>query len=198
MRKFSLSSKIKAFPDTYEVDGNTFSIYTDYRRILRILRLLDDPNVLDTDKHIVMMTLFFKDKIPPEPYEAFKWFVSCGIERESSGEKDFDFEQDACEIYAAFMQLYGIDLIETDMHYWRFSMLLDGIFSTENALSNKVHLRHMDDSKSKRDSAIARAKRNAAVSSTISGATASLENLIRERIQAGKPINDLLGGVNGD
>lgn len=195
MYSFSLSSKNRALPEVYQVDGSTFPIYTGFRRVLRILRLLDDPNVLDTDKHFVMMTLFFKDKIPPDPYEAFKWFVSCGIERESGGEKDFDYEQDAREIYAAFMQVYGIDLIETDMHYWRFSMLLDGVFSTDNALSNKVHLRHMDDSKAKRDSAIARAKRNAAVSSTISGATANLENLIRERIQAGKPINDLLGGV---
>lgn len=197
MHSFSLSSKNMVLPEVYQVDGSTFPIYTGFRRILRILRLLDDPNVLDTDKHIAMMALFFKDKIPPDPYEAFKWFVSCGIERESSGEKDFDYEQDAREIYAAFMQVYGIDLIETDMHYWRFSMLLDGVFSTDNALSNKVHLRHMDDSKAKRDGAIARAKRNAAVSSTISGATANLENLIRERIQAGKPINDLLGGVNG-
>lgn len=196
MEKFSLSSKDKALPEAYTADGNAFSIYTDFRRILRILRLLDDPNVLDLDKHIGLVRLFFKGDIPPDPLDAFKWFVSCGIERESGGDKDFDYEQDAREIYSGFMQIYGIDLTQTDMHFWKFSMLLDGLFATDNALSNKVHLRHLDDSKAKRENDLSRAKRNAAVGCNMSAADAALENLLRQRIQAGKPINDLLGGVN--
>lgn len=197
MKQFSLSLKNRALPEAYIADGNAFPIYTDFGRILRILRLLNDPEVLDADKTTVALELFFRAKLPPDPVSVLQWFINCGEERDGSGEKDFDFEQDAREIYSAFMQVYGIDLIDTDMHYWRFSMLLDGLFSCDNALSNKVRLRHADDSKAKRSSDLERAKRNAAIGCTLSGADAALERQLQERIKAGKPVHDLIGGGSG-
>ncbi len=194
MNKFSLSAKDKAFPEAYIVDGNAFPVYTDFRRILRILRLLNDPEVLDADKMSIAQTLFFKSDLPPDPGAALLWFINCGEEREGGGEKDFDFEQDAREIYAAFMQVYGIDLMGEDMHYWKFSILLDGLFACDNALSNKVRLRHADDSKAKQKDNLERAKRNVAINCTISGADAALEKQLQQRIKAGKPIHDLIGG----
>ena len=196
MQKFSLSTKSKALPEAYTTEGSAFPVYTDFRRILRILRLLNDPEVLDTDRGILAAKLFFKGELPPHPEEALIWFINCGENRESGGEKDFDFEQDAREIYSGFMQVYGIDLLQEDMHYWRFSMLLDGLFASENALSNKVRLRHADDSKAKRGDDLARAKRNAAIGGAFTGADITFEKQFRERIKAGKPIHDLLGGEN--
>ena len=40
MKQFSLSLKNRALPEAYIADGNAFPIYTDFSRILRILRLL--------------------------------------------------------------------------------------------------------------------------------------------------------------
>lgn len=194
MKRFSLSTKEKTFPDAYTADGSVFPIFTDYRRILRILRLLNDPEVLDGDKTRIALTLFYKSETPPESIAGLQWFINCGEVRDGGGDKDFDFEQDAREIYAAFMQVYHIDLLETDMHYWRFSILLDGLFACDNALSNKVRLRHMDDGESKRKSDLERAKRNVAISRSVSGADVALEKQIQERIKAGKPIHDLIGG----
>ena len=194
MQRFSLSSKSKALPEVYETEGNAFSVYTDFRRILRILRLLNDPEVLDVDKEAIAIRLFFKESVPPSPGEALAWFINCGEFRESGGDKDFDFEQDAREIYSSFMQVYGIDLLQEDMHYWRFSMLLDGLFASENAISNKVRLRHADDSKTKRNDDYARAKRNVAIDYSVSGADVALEKQIQQRIKEGKPIYDLIGG----
>lgn len=195
MQKFSLSNKDKSLPDVYAFDGSDFPIYTDFRRILRILRLLNDPQVLDADKHAIMQALFFKNKIPPDPQIALQWFINCGEIREGSGDADFDFEQDAREIYSSFMQIYGIDLLQEDMHYWRFSMLLDGLFSCENALSNKVRLRHADDSEAKRKNDFNRAKRNVEIGRKISSGDAAVQEALVQRLQEGKPINDLLGGV---
>lgn len=195
MEKFSLSLKNKALPEAYVSNGRAFPIYTDFRRILRILRLISDPQVLDSDKHSISMRLFFKSEIPPDGQSALQWFINCGEEREGGGDQDFDYEQDAREIYSAFMHVYSIDLLESNMHYWRFSMLLDGLFSCENALSNKVHLRHMDDSKAKRKNALNRAKRSVEIGRNISSGDAALESQISRRLQEGKPINDLLGGV---
>lgn len=196
MQKFSLSRQ-KVLPEAYTAaDGSAYFINTDFKVILRILRLLDDPQVLNVDKHAIMLRLFFKDKIPPDPQDALRWFISCGETRESSGEKDFCFEQDAREIYAAFMQVYNIDLLAVNMHFWRFSMLLDGVFACDNALSNKIQLRHADDSNAKRKNTMNRAKRNAEIGRNISSGDAALEFQIRKRLQEGKPINDLVGGVN--
>lgn len=194
MQKFSLSTKNKALPETYVTEGSAFPIYTDFRRILRILRLLNDPEVLDVDRGILVQKLFFKGDLPQHPEKALIWFINCGEQREGGGDKDFDFEQDAREIYSGFMQVYGIDLLKEDMHYWRFSMLLDGLFASENALSNKVRLRHADDSKAKRSDDLARAKRNAAIGCVFSGADIALEKQIQQRIKEGKPIHDLIGG----
>ena len=194
MQKFSLSTIKNALPDAVMVDGSAFPIYTDFRRILRILRLLNDPEVLDGDKHILFLKLFFKGKIPPEPQEAFLWFLHCGEEHEGGGDHDFDYEQDAKEIYSGFQQVYGIDLLDTDMHFWRFSALLNGLFCTDTALANKVQLRHVDDSKAKQKANLARAKRNAAIGQNISKGDAAIEQKIRERLKAGKTIGDLIGG----
>jgi hypothetical protein len=194
MKKFSLSTKHKVFPDAYEADGNAFPIYTDFRRILRILRLIADSEVLDKDRHVLMLRLFFKGDIPPDPQNALAWFINCGETREGSGERDFDFEHDAREIYTAFQHVYGIDLMNCDMHWWRFSMLLDGLFACDNALSNKVRLRHANDSTAKRKNDLQRAVRNAAIGQHVSRADAAIEQKIRDRLKAGKPINDLIGG----
>lgn len=196
MQKFSFSGKNRALPDAYTADGSAYPIYTDFRRILRILRLLNDPQVLDADKHSIMLSLFFRGEIPPDPQAALSWFVNCGQVREGSGDHDFDFEQDAAEIYSAFMQVYRIDLLQEDMHFWRFSMLLDGLFSCENALSNKVRLRHADDSTAKRKNDFNRAKRNVEIGRKISSGDAAVQEALLQRLQEGKPINDLLGGVD--
>lgn len=194
MQKFSLSTIKNALPDAVTVDGSAFPIYTDFRRILRILRLLNDPEVLDGDKHILFLKLFFKGQIPPEPQDVFLWFLHMGEEHEGGGERDFDYEQDAKEIYSGFQQVYGIDLLETDMHFWRFSALLSGLFCTDTALANKVQLRHADDGKAKQKANLARAKRNAAINQNISKGDAAIEQKIRERLKAGKSIGDLIGG----
>ena len=44
------------------------------------------------------------------------------------GKKTIDFEQDGEFIYSAFMQKYGIDLIESDMHWHKWLALFRGLF----------------------------------------------------------------------
>lgn len=41
----------------------------------------------------------------------------------------YDFVFDAKYIISGFWQDYGIDLTETDMHWWKFRILLDGLSS---------------------------------------------------------------------
>ena len=41
--------------------------------------------------------------------------------------KYFDFDFDSPYIFAAFMQTYGIDLTDTDMHWYKFKALFDAL-----------------------------------------------------------------------
>ena len=194
MHKFSLSNTSKALPDSYIENGSAFPVNADFRIILRIFRLLHDPQVLDEDKHAIFLKLFFPGEIPPSPYAAFKWFANCGEETEGTGEKDFDFEQDAMEIFASFMQVYGIDLLECPgMHWWKFSALLSGAFVQNTALNNKISLRHIDDSEAKRKSDLHNAKQRAAICEKMSVSDRMLENEMKKRLMNGDSIADLLG-----
>ena len=54
-----------------------------------------------------------------------------------------DFEQDENYIISSFIYDYGIDLQTTDMHWWKFIDLLNGL-SSECILSRVRDIRTMD------------------------------------------------------
>ena len=60
-----------------------------------------------------------------------------------SDKKVFDFVQDAELIYAAFMQTYHIDLIDTPLHWWKFGALLSGLPS-DTRFAEVVQIRTME------------------------------------------------------
>ncbi len=193
MRKFSLSSP-DVLPEEVWAQERSYPVHTDFRVILRIFRMLADPEISDTDKPLLLRAMFFKGEYPQDADGAFEWFVRCGMEKsESSGERDFDYEQDSQEIYSAFYQVYGIDLMCTPLHWWTFSALLGGVFAGENALSNKIRLRHMDDSEAQRKNSLERQKRAVQIRQTISRSEAAFEEQIRQRLEKGLPIDDLMG-----
>lgn len=196
MKRFTLASLTAPIrlPDSVEYQGREYPVYTDFRRVLLALKLLGDPNVMPTDKHRLLAQIMYPDCVPPDPWAPLKAFIRCGRDSKGgNGDRDFDYEQDAAEVYAAFMQVYHIDLLNVpELHWWAFVPLLDGVFACDNALSNKVRLRHLDDSKTARKAAADRAKRNAALAEETSAADAMLDKRIRDRLKAGKPIDDLL------
>lgn len=78
------------------------------------------------------------------------WFFTCGREKEKkkfprkaagiNSNKPFDFKEDAELIYAGFIQQYGIDLQEIDMHWWKFMILLENL-GAETRLSKVMEYR---------------------------------------------------------
>jgi hypothetical protein len=194
MHTFSLSA-LDGFPEAVEVQGRTCAVYTDFRVILRILRMLSDAEVAQADKGVLLRRMFFRETMRDAgAEEAFDEFLRCGREKsEPAGEADFDYEQDAMEVYSAFRQVYGIDLMNAEMHWWAFTALLEGLFSGENALSDKVRMRHADDGEAQRKNALERRKRAVRLRQTVSRAEAAIEEQIRQRLLRGLPIEDLLG-----
>ena len=194
MIDFSLShTKKKALPDTVEVDGSVYDIRPGFRNILKILRLQNDPDVLDGHKAELLRRWFFDGEAPEAWAEAFGYFVRAGDEPElPAGERDFDYEFDAPEIYASFRQLYGIDLMDEDLHWWQFRALLGGCFLCRCALSEKIRLRHLDVSKCEDKAAVQRAKDAAAIPDAVGIDERLLTEQVRERLLRGESIEDLI------
>jgi hypothetical protein len=78
------------------------------------------------------------DAIPPSRLEGIRALVEfmnppreLPRMREQNSERVLDYEIDAPYIYAAFMEQYGIDLIETRLHWYKFVALLHGLHDTE-------------------------------------------------------------------
>ena len=105
------------------------------------------------------------------------------------------FEQDAPEIYASFLQLYNIDLLETDVHWYRFNVLLASLLRVDNnPLSAKLRLRTLDTGRLKgRDKHRAEAaKQSVAIQERISREDQRLEQQLIEAIQNGGNITEIL------
>ena len=150
MTDFTLSRPAKkSLPDTVKVNGRDFFIHSDFRTMLKIFRMLEDPDVLDIHKDTLLVKWFFEDEAPENWVEAFENFARCGEPpAPKKAAREFDYEFDAPEIYASFLQLYGIDLLEEKpMHWWRFQILLSGCMAMETPLSEKLRIRRLDVSK---------------------------------------------------
>lgn len=189
MQKFSLST----LDDLPETAGGC-AINTDFRDILRIFRMIGDVNVADRDKPMLKRRLFFTGACPADADAQFEWFVGMGREKQpTSGVRDFDYEQDAAEIYSAFLQVYGVDLLAVEhLHWWKFLPMLEGVFTVDNALSNKIRIRHADDSEGTKKDALNRQKMAVALTETVGREEANLTALLTERLEKGLPVGDLL------
>lgn len=107
-------------------------IDTDYRRMVQFELLMLDEGVPAQDKLLLGLKLLYKQPVTslPEAWDRLLWFYRGGEENKDSagaagqGARVYDFEQDADRIYTAFLQIYGIDLQEEPVHWWKFRALL--------------------------------------------------------------------------
>lgn len=123
-----LNLKEKGLPDAIKVNGKVFFLNTDYRVWLtypeRINGMGDDFS---------LYAELFKGDSPLPSREILKELDGFFYEKKEvprgsgSGEELIDFDIDADYIYAAFMQAYGIDLIDSDLHWHKFSALLNAL-----------------------------------------------------------------------
>ena len=107
-------------------------IDTDYRRMVQFELLMLDEDIPAQEKLMLGIELLYKTPVTslPEAWDRLLWFYRGGGEvKGDAGTTElpprvYDFEQDADRIYTAFLQIYGIDLQETPVHWWKFRALL--------------------------------------------------------------------------
>lgn len=119
----------KTLPNTITVEGREYLLNTDFRVWLRFVRDVGESMRTRSD---FVVSYLFADTMPSriDVEILMRWAQP---PRELPREVDksdviaFDFDIDADLIYSAFMEQYGIDLVDTDMHWYKFLALMHGI-----------------------------------------------------------------------
>lgn len=125
--------KKNKLPQAIKAGGSFYKIHTDFKYFLRLREILKnkDAGLKDFD-------FMYIDKIPPSRIEGIRAlcaFMNPPVELprqiEARDEVVLDYDIDAPYIYAAFMEQYGIDLLEASLHWYKFLALLQGLHDTE-------------------------------------------------------------------
>ncbi len=139
---------MRTYPTKVQVDGVTIPLDTSFRTALNVLEIVDNDSISDQERALATIYMLTDDIPKVDLNKLMKLltkYLQCGEEpnRHASLKKDMDFQQDEKFIISSFMYDYGIDLQTTDMHWWRFIDLLNGL-SSECILSRVRDIRTMD------------------------------------------------------
>lgn len=126
--------KKAGLPETVEVEGSLYYIQTSFKYWLKFLELLENKELIPTDFDFIYKSIKPSNREnglfalmgfcnPPQPLPRFQ----AGEE----GVKAVDYIIDADYIYSAFLEQYGIDLISSDMHWYKFQALFRGLHDTK-------------------------------------------------------------------
>lgn len=117
-------------PTSLKISGVDFSIRTDFRVIIDILVAMNDPELGEQAKAVVMLQILFEDwqSIPPEHLtEACQKaceFIDCGQADDSPNKPKprlMDWEQDGDMIVPAVNKVAGKEIRAVPyMHWWTF------------------------------------------------------------------------------
>lgn len=132
----------QGLPQAVKVGGSFFHIHTGFKHWLRFFELVKEK------KAPPAFDFMYTGKKPADRMAGFEALLHFANPPEKihlpRGQNEneqpvLDYEVDADYIYAAFMQLYKIDLIDEDIHWYKFSALLRGIVGTQ--LSEIISIR---------------------------------------------------------
>lgn len=137
-----MSIIIDALPETVMLGDEEFEINTDFRVSILFQQLWQDRDLEVEHKIAETLALYYPEPVPDElKKEALRqamWFFKAGKEEEKENKKAdgesgnasgaiFSYDQDDDYIYAAFIEQYGIDLAEDDLHWWKFRALFKSL-----------------------------------------------------------------------
>ena len=142
-------------PEEIEVCGKKYPINTDFRVWIRFEEILTSAKPEEAITYIILSCMKKEGaaKLPPSLKETLKAICDFYFCREDVKSKDvscartkrlYSFSHDADLIYAAFIQQYGIDLIDIPyLHWWKFQALFKGL-SEESRIMKIIGYRNVD------------------------------------------------------
>lgn len=146
-------------PDNVEIEGREYEINSDFRTSILFEMLMMDDDV-DTDTKMMQAVELYFGEYPSgeniaDVLKAIMWFYQCGrtdkertvdkpvrrpgenddadhdeLVEENKDEKVYSYDYDDEYIYAAFLEQYGVDLVDVPyLHWWKFRAMFKGLNS---------------------------------------------------------------------
>lgn len=128
------------YPEYAEVNGKRYKINTDFRVAIQCNEVAENKKIGELERGLAVIYLLFGDEALEDSNNHFgllkaaKKFLSCEKELEEIDENkvpDMDYLEDMDYIEASFMSDYHIDLANTNMHWWKFFNLINGLSNSE-------------------------------------------------------------------
>ena len=127
------------YPKYVKIGEKKYKINTDFRVAIECQEIALDDSIGDFERALaIIYKLFGDDGIDDSNnyeklLELAQKYLSCGkkIDSKTNEEPDMDFIQDMDYIEASFMSDYNIDLQNTEMHWWKFYNLINGLSNSE-------------------------------------------------------------------
>lgn len=150
-------------PVTIQVCGESIPIVTDFREYIKLLDMLKDDDVSETERILLLNEYFLKEVLDIEEginrlsdFVSMKALEKVCLEEENSEEEHqepeeqkvekplFSFSVDYPYIFSGFMRDYGLDLLSVKyLHWWKFRMLFDGL-SDDTEIKQRIMYRSID------------------------------------------------------
>lgn len=129
---------IDGAPKEIYIGSFKYKINYDFRYGLLFEELMNDKNISDSEKLSVAIRLYLDNQYIEDYPEAIAQvfnFYLCGEKPDKEIKPNnkgpiFSYEEDAGLIFAAFKEVYNIDLVEEKIHWWKFKALFDALPET--------------------------------------------------------------------
>lgn len=129
---------IDGVPKEIYIDSLKYNINYDFRYGLLFEELMNDMTISDSEKFTLAVKLYLENQYVENYEEAITQifnFYLCGATPRKPKKKKrknpvFSYEEDAGLIFAAFKEVYNIDLVEDKIHWWKFRALFDALPDT--------------------------------------------------------------------
>lgn len=139
----------KALQNCIQVDGETFTVYTDFRVWLKFERYIK----LSNENERVDLSFLFVNQMPLDMEKALLELTQFLLnpnplpklikEEQPNHTIPYDYDVDSELIFSAFYSQYGIDLYEVELHYHKFKALFTGLKDTK--LNDVMEIRGSND-----------------------------------------------------
>ena len=121
-----------------QIEDTIYTADIDFRTAIRCNEIATDNTIGDFERISgIICTMFGEDAVDNINHydRLMKWalnYLSCGQEIEQTNEEpDMDYVEDMDYIEASFMSDYQIDLENTEMDWWKFNKLINGLSNSE-------------------------------------------------------------------
>lgn len=129
---------IDGVPKEIYINSLKYNINYDFRYGLLFEELMNDTTISDSEKFTLAVKLYLDNQYVENYEEAITQifnFYLCGATLRKPKKKKrenpvFSYEEDAGLIFAAFKEVYNIDLVEDKIHWWKFRALFDALPDT--------------------------------------------------------------------